>query len=92
VLEPEQFGYILRRQGFAEQEALNFVACVLAQECTLFDRLDPFGNDVNPSALPMAMIAWAMALSSEPCGRSRTKDRSILMVSIGNCFIMDIDE
>ena len=40
----------------------------------------------------MLMIACAMAWSSESIGRSRTKERSILMVSIGNCFISDIDE
>ena len=38
------------------------------------------------------MIAVAMARSSGLFARSRTKDRSILMVSIGNFFINDIDE
>src|SRR5258705_396073 len=34
----------------------------------------------------------SMAWPSESTGKSRTKERSILMVSIGNCFISDIDE
>ena len=63
-----------------------------AQERLLLGVLDAFGDHGHAERLAHAMIACAIAWSSESCGRSRTKERSILMVSIGNCFISDIDE
>ena len=63
-----------------------------AQECLLLDGLDALGNDGHPERLAHADDRLRDGLVLGIFGRSRTKERSILMVSIGNCFISDIDE
>jgi hypothetical protein len=41
----------MRRQRFAEQETLHFVASVISQEILLFDGLHPLGNDGHSQRL-----------------------------------------
>ena len=53
-----------RRQRLAEQVTLHLVAAVPAQERLLLERSHALGHGVMPSALPMLMMACAIAWSS----------------------------
>jgi hypothetical protein len=57
----QQIGQLVRHDGLAEQKALHFIAIVIAQEARLLDVSTPSATTVIPSALPMLMIAWAIA-------------------------------
>jgi hypothetical protein len=82
-LDPRDF---LCRHRFTEQIALQFIARAITMEPILLGSFHALGHYRQPSALPKAMIAVAIARSAGLCARSRTKERSILMVSTGNFY------